>query len=423
MMLGLLDKAGYKIVADESEADVIIVNTCGFIDKAKQESIDTILELARCKETGECRALIMTGCLAQRYGTELLQELPEVDAVVGSGEYDKIVEVVRQAVAGARPVRLGMPEFLYDHTVPRIRSTPSHTVYVKIAEGCDNRCSYCVIPDLRGRFRSRRLESIIEEAGILAEDGVKEAVLIAQDTTRYGLDLYGEHSLARLLGKIARIEGLVWIRIMYSYPTRFTDELIETIANETKICKYVDLPLQHADDEILKRMNRQGTQDDARRLIAKLRDRIPDVTVRSSFIVGFPGETDQHFQVLLDFLVEMELDRVGIFTYSREEGTPAARMSGRVPKKVKEERYARAMELQRSISRKKNEARIGKVLDVLVEGRSPESDWVTVGRSQAEAPEIDGLIYIGNEHPDPGEFRKVRIVEAGDYDLVGEIIT
>ncbi|MDK2930165.1 MAG: ribosomal protein methylthiotransferase [Bacillota bacterium] len=422
VMAGLLTAAGYRMTSFPGDADVIVVNTCAFIGEAQQEAVDTILDLAKHKEAGRCRALVVTGCLAQRFASELLAEIPEIDAVVGTGDFPLIADVVRRALSGERVRLVGTPCYLYDENAPRILSTPPYMAYVKIAEGCSNQCSYCVIPDLRGPYRSRPMESIIAEVRKLARGGAKELILIAQDTTRYGEDIYGHPSLARLLREVCKVDGPRWVRVLYMYPTRVTGELIEVMASEPKICKYVDLPLQHADDDILRAMNRRGTSDDAREIIARFRQAMPDVTIRSTFIVGFPGETDEKFGRLLDFLKEVRLDRVGVFAYSPQPGTPAARLHGRVPARVKERRRREAMEVQKTISREKNEARVGKVFDVLIEGRSEESDLVTVGRSQAEAPEIDGLIYIGNEHPAPGEFRRVRIVDAGDYDLVGETL-
>jgi ribosomal protein S12 methylthiotransferase len=424
VMVGLLRSAGFQTIANESEAEVLIVNTCGFIDKAKEESIDAILWCARMKDPkyGNCKVLIVTGCLVQRYADELLKNIPEIDGIVGTGNFHEIVSIVQRVLDGEKIRAVEELKYLYDHTVPRVISTLPHTAYVKIAEGCDNRCSYCVIPSIRGRFRSRSIDSIVREVESLVECGVKEVILVAQDTTRYGQDIYGDYSLDRLISKLASIGGLMWIRVLYTYPTRFTDQLIDVIANEPKVCKYVDLPLQHASDEVLKRMNRQGTQYDACMLIEKLRSKVPDITIRSSFIIGFPGETDEQFEELLRFLSEMQLDRVGIFEYSREEGTVAGAMKNQIPAEVKKERFDRAMALQKKISRQKMQGKIGKILDVVIDGKCEENDWVTVGRSQGEAPEIDGLIYIGNQHPSSGEFRKVKIIDAGDYDLVGEIV-
>ncbi|MEW5867063.1 MAG: 30S ribosomal protein S12 methylthiotransferase RimO, partial [Bacillota bacterium] len=370
VMVGLLTEAGYEVTTSVGEADVIIVNTCGFIMEAQEEAVDTILELAGHKDSGRCRALIVTGCLAQRFAGELMAEIPEIDAVVGTGDFPEIVAVVRRVLSGERIRLVGTPCYIYDDTTPRAISTPPYTAYIKIAEGCSNRCSYCVIPDLRGLFRSRPIESIVAEAGRLAQGGAKELILIAQDTTRYGEDIYGRYSLADLLREVCKIDGPRWVRVLYMYPTRVTDQLIEVMASEPKICKYVDLPLQHADDDILKAMNRKGTSEDARAVIARLRDAIPDITIRSTFIVGFPGETEQKFRRLLEFLEAVRLDRAGVFAYSPEDGTPAAKFPGQVPPATRERRRRRAMEVQRAISRQKNRAKVGKVFDVLIEGPS-----------------------------------------------------
>ncbi len=422
VMVGLLREAGHRVTPTVDEADVIIVNTCGFIAEAQEEAIDAILDLARCKRSGRCRALVVAGCLAQRSADEIMAEMPEVDAVVGTGDFPEIVAVVRRSLSGERVRLVGAPRFMYDETTPRVISTPPYMAYVKIAEGCSNRCSYCVIPKLKGDFRSRPIESILAEAAGLAERGVREIILVAQDTTRYGEDLYGRYALADLLGEVAGILAVSWVRVLYMYPTRVTDDLIAVMAREPKICKYVDLPLQHADDEILHAMNRKGTSGDAREVIAKLREAIPDITIRSTFIVGFPGETEERFKRLLEFLEEVQLDRAGVFAYSREEGTPAASLPGQVPRATRDRRRRRAMEVQRSVSRRRNEAKVGRVVEVLIEGPSPECESVTIGRSQAEAPEVDGIIFMGNDHPPAGEFRQVRIVDARDYDLVGEIL-
>jgi ribosomal protein S12 methylthiotransferase len=423
-MIGLLSEAGFEPVVNLNKADVLLVNTCAFIDEAQEEAIDTILGLAELKKKDPCRKLVVTGCLAQRFPEDLLREIPEIDAVVGTGDFARIVEVVKDTMDGKRVNLVSrQPCFIYDETFPRRISTPRHTAYIKIAEGCSNRCSYCVIPFVRGKFRSRPIASIVEEARKLAQDGARELILIAQDTTRYGQDLYGKYALDKLLQEVCRIDEVEWVRVLYMYPTRVTDELIRVIAREPKVCKYVDLPLQHVDDELLKLMNRHGRHEDARQTIDRLRQAVPDITIRSTFIVGFPGETEAKFQSLLDFLEEARLDRVGVFTYSPQSGTPASRFSGRVKQSVKERRRQEAMEVQRMISREKNASKIGQIMKVLIEGRAEESELVTIGRSQAEAPEIDGLVYIGNAHPEPGEFRFVRITDASDYDLVGEIVS
>lgn len=421
VMLGLLRDAGYKIVNREESADVLIVNTCGFIGPAKEESIEAILELARFKERGRCKALIVTGCLAQRYPSELEKELPEVDAFVGTGEFCHVVGVVKRALEGQRVTLVGEPGFIYDHKTPRCLATPSYTAYLKIAEGCDNRCSYCVIPSIRGRYRSRPVESLVAEAESLAKSGVRELILVAQDTTRYGEDIYGRPRLQDLLRAVSRVDGIVWLRFLYTYPTRISHGLIEAVAEEPKVCKYIDIPLQHASERILRMMRRRGSIREVRELIGRIRDRIPGVVLRSSFIVGFPGETEADFKELLGFLGEMEFEHAGVFKYSPEEGTEAALLGECVAEEVKERRFHEAMEAQRRISRRKNEERLGRTYKVLIEAPAPEGGLV--GRSEAEAPEIDGLIYVtGHENLRAGEFREVRITGAGDYDLVGKLI-
>lgn len=422
VMVGLLKQAGYTVTAHPDEADAIIVNTCAFIADAQEEAVDIILELAEGKRSGRLRALVVAGCFAQRFPAELMAEMPEIDAVVGTGDFPEIASVVARALAGARVALVGTPRYIYDDATPRVVSTSANSAYIKIAEGCSNRCSYCVIPQLRGAFRSRPLESVVREAAGLAGNGVRELILVAQDTTRYGEDIYGRYSLASLLREVCRIDEIEWVRVLYMYPARVTEELVEVMASERKVCKYVDLPLQHADDDILSAMNRKGTSADAQKVISLFREAIPGVTIRTTLMAGFPGETEQKFGRLLDFLKAVRFDRAGVFAYSPEDGTPAADLPEQVPPAVREHRRERAMEVQKAISRQKNQARVGQLVDVLVEGRSAESDLVTVGRSQAEAPGIDGLIHMGNEHPPPGAFRRVRIVDAGDYDLVGEIL-
>ncbi|SHE42181.1 SSU ribosomal protein S12P methylthiotransferase [Desulforamulus putei DSM 12395] len=423
VMLGMLRNANYHITANEADADVLIVNTCGFIQSAKEESIRHIFELARYKEKGKCRALIVTGCLAQRYHRELMEEIPEIDALVGPGHISDIVTVVNN-VLGDRQRRshINEPLYIYDEYAPRLLSTPPHTAYVKIAEGCDNRCAYCAIPDIRGRFRSRPMESVETEVKRLVGNGVKEIILIAQDTTRYGLDLYGEYRLADLICRLGPIPGLKWIRLLYCYPNRFTRDLIKAIAETPNVCKYVDIPLQHAADDILRAMRRPVTKGQARELIKNLRREIPGIVIRTSFIVGFPGETEEHFQELLDFMEEMKFDRAGVFTYSQEEGTPAAEMENQVHGRIKQERYHRAMTLQREISLVQNRKRVGQILEVLVEEALDPGKGVYVGRSSFDAPEIDGTVEIISPKPlNIGEIVKVKINRALEYDLMGEL--
>ncbi|CCO09394.1 30S ribosomal protein S12 methylthiotransferase RimO [Desulforamulus hydrothermalis] len=423
VMLGMLQKADFQITADQAAADVLILNTCGFIQAAKEEAIRYIFELARYKEQGRCRALIVTGCLVQRYHRELMEEIPEIDALVGPGQIGNIVAIVQSVLSDHAPkCHVNEPLYLYDEQTPRLLSTPSYTAYVKIAEGCDNRCAYCAIPDIRGKFRSRPMESIETEIRELVRKGCQEVILIAQDTTRYGLDLYGEYRLAQLIRRLGAIPGLSWIRLMYCYPNRFTDELIQAIADTPNVCKYIDLPLQHAADDILRAMRRPVTQQQSRELVNKLRQAIPDLAIRTSFIVGFPGETDKHFQELLDFMAEMKFDRAGVFTYSQEEGTPAAAMANQVHGRLKQQRYHRAMALQREISLAQNRKRLGQIMEVLVEETVDAAKGVYTGRSVYDAPEIDGTVEIISPKPlNSGEIVKVKITRALEYDLMGEL--
>ena len=421
MMLGILREHGIELTPDPAEADILIVNTCAFIESAKEESITTILNMADYKESGRCRSLIVAGCLGQRYGQELLDDMPEADAIIGTGAWNRIMEAVEESLKGHRVVLAGEDKLLYDEHTPRITTTPAYTAYVKIAEGCNNRCAFCAIPYIRGAYRSRPIEDIRDEVVNLAARGVKEIILIAQDTTEYGRDLYGEPQLAKLLRTLCTVEGVHWIRTLYSYPTYFSDELIETIASEPKLVKYVDLPMQHAHDDVLRRMHRPDTQASMRALIEKLRTRIPGVTIRSTFIVGFPGETDAQYQTLRNFLEEMRLDKVGVFTYSREEGTPAYDMPNQVPEDVMQERYHDLMSLQCKISEELNHELEGRELEVLVEGRDEEQANIAVGRSYREAPDVDGQVYIeGDTDSQIGDLVRVRVLQGFTYDVVGE---
>jgi len=421
MMLGILREHGIELTPEPAEADILIVNTCAFIESAKEESITTILNMAEYKESGRCRSLIVAGCLGQRYGQELLDDMPEADAIIGTGAWNRIMEAVEESLKGHRVVIAGEDKLLYDEHTPRITTTPAYTAYVKIAEGCNNRCAFCAIPYIRGAYRSRPIEDIRDEVGNLAARGVKEIILIAQDTTEYGRDLYGEPQLAKLLRTLCTVEGVHWIRTLYSYPTYFSDELIETIASEPKLVKYVDLPMQHAHDDVLRRMHRPDTQASMRALIEKLRTRIPGVTIRSTFIVGFPGETDAQYQTLRNFLEEMRLDKVGVFTYSREEGTPAYDMPNQVPEDVMQERYHDLMSLQCKISEELNHELEGRELEVLVEGRDEEQANIAVGRSYREAPDVDGQVYIeGDTDSQIGDLVRVRVLQGFTYDVVGE---
>lgn len=422
IMLGLLRDAGCEITSDPEQADVIIVNTCSFIGPAKEESIDTILEMAQYKEIGNCQALIVTGCLPERYGAELMQEMPEVDAVVGTGDFDRIVDIVERSVAGERLKEVTHRAISYERELPRVISTGNHSAYIKIAEGCNHTCAFCVIPSLRGPYRSRSMESIVAEAKLLAEQGTKEIILIAQDTSAYGFDLYRELKLPELLRRLCRIDDLEWIRVLYTYPSHFTDELIDVMASEEKICKYVDLPLQHSHDAVLQRMKRPGSRAKMLALIDKLRQKVPEITLRSSFIVGFPGESEEEFMDLYRFLEEVQFDHVGIFPYSREEGTVAYDLPNQVDEETKLSRRRRLMELQQRISLQKNRSRLGKVYPVLVQGTSSESDLVVEARGEWQAPEVDGVVYIGDPTLEPGSMVQVRITQAFEYDLVGEVL-
>lgn len=416
LMQGLLRGRGNMLVEDLTEAEVIIVNTCGFIQAAKEESIETIIEASRFKQ-GRCKALVVAGCLSQRYAEDLLKEIPEIDAMVGTGNFTTIVDVIDRALAGERVAEIGEATYSYDDEIER-EPVNAHSVYVKVAEGCDNRCSYCAIPLVRGAYRSRRMESILREVGGLAARGVKEINLIAQDTTRYGLDLYGEHKLPELLDKLHTIEGPEWIRVLYCYPDTFTDELIDRMACLPKVAKYIDLPLQHINSRILKAMNRRGTADEVRALIHKLRLRIPDIVIRTTFIVGFPSETDEEFHELKSFMAETRFDHVGVFQYSREEGTSADQMLEHVADEVKEQRYHELMELQQGISYERNQRYIGKIITVLVEEEWSEGGGV-MGRAEKDAPEVDGEVYVRDAFVTLGQLISVRIEDALEYDLLG----
>ncbi|AZK47726.1 30S ribosomal protein S12 methylthiotransferase RimO [Paenibacillus lentus] len=419
IMSGLIDQRGYRLVEDRGEATVIIVNTCGFIDAAKEESVNTILDLADLKETANLKALIVSGCLTQRYKQALMEEMPEIDGIVGTGDFYNIAQIVDEALKGKKPIQVGNPVFNYEEVLPRKVSTAKYTTYVKIAEGCDNNCTFCSIPIMRGKFRSRSMESIVAEGKLMASQGVKEISLIAQDSTNYGTDLYGEYKLAELMDQVTKVNGIEWVRLHYAYPGFFTDELIEMIATNPKICKYVDMPLQHSEDALLKRMRRPGRNRDIRELIAKIRSRIPNVSLRTSLIVGFPGETEDDFARLCDFVREIKFDRLGVFTYSKEEDTPASRLPDQIPDEVKEWRATTLMEIQREVSNENASKFVGQVLDVLVERYDGRSD-VYIGRSQFDAPEIDGEVYVTNCPVGIGEMAKVRITHAYEYDLSGE---
>lgn len=419
IMSGLVHQRGYSLVDDKEEATVIIVNTCGFIDAAKEESVNTILGIAELKQTGRLRALIVSGCLTQRYKEELMHEMPEIDGIVGTGDFDKINDIIDEALKGKKPVLVGNPVFNYEKALPRHVMTPRYTAYVKIAEGCDNACTFCSIPIMRGKFRSRSIESIMAEVEKLAGQGVREISLIAQDSTNYGTDLYDRFMLPTLINRVSEVPGIAWVRLHYAYPGFFTDELIDTIASNPKVCKYVDMPLQHSEDRILKLMRRPGRQRDTRELIEKIRFGIPDVSLRTSMIVGFPGETDEDFDRLCSFIREIKFDKLGVFAYSQEQDTPAARLPNQVPDDIKEWRANTLMEIQRQISNELTGKHIGKVMDVLVEKYDGRND-VHIGRSQFDAPEIDGEVFVTNCKSAIGELQKVRITHSYEFDLSGE---
>lgn len=422
VMLGLLDKKGYKIVDEESEADVIVINTCCFINDAKEESVQTILEMAEYKKEGRLKALVVTGCLAQRYQQEILDEIPEVDAVLGTTSYDKITEAVEEALAGNGHVGVTDINALPLVDEKRLVTTGGHFAYLKIAEGCDKHCTYCIIPKLRGNYRSVPMERLIKEAEDLADQGVKELILVAQETTVYGQDIYGEKSLHKLLKELCKISGIRWIRILYCYPEEIDDNLIQVIKEEPKICHYLDLPIQHASDEILKRMRRRTSKKQLVEIIGKLRSEIPDIALRTTLITGFPGESEANHEELMEFVDEMEFDRLGVFTYSAEEDTPAADMPEQIEESVKEDRQAELMELQQDIAFDKAEDMVGSEVLMMVEGKVADEN-VYVGRTYKDAPNVDGLIFV---HTDAelitGDFAKVKVTGALEYDLIGELM-
>ena len=418
-MLGLLTARGHEIVDDETQADAIVINTCCFIKDAKEESVETILEMAEYKKTGSCHALIVTGCMAQRYQKEIIEEVPEVDAVLGTTSYGDIVKALEEAVAGNHFEEFRDIDYLPDTGSKRVLTTGGHFGYLKIAEGCDKHCTYCIIPKLRGKFRSVPMERLIAQAEDMAEQGVKELILVAQETTVYGKDLYGKKSLHILLKKLCEIRGIRWIRILYCYPEEIYDELIETIRDEKKICHYLDIPIQHASDRILKRMGRRTSKQELIDIVGKLRKEIPDIVLRTTLITGFPGETEEDHEELKEFVDEMEFDRLGVFTYSPEENTPAAEMADQVPEEVKEERRDELMELQQEISYDRGQDRIGQELLVMIEGKvADESAYI--GRTYGDAPKVDGYIFVQTgELLMTGDFAKVRVTGALEYDLIG----
>jgi len=440
IMLGTLVTEGFQLTGDPAKAEVVIINTCGFIEEAKEESINTILEHGRLKKTGTCRVLIAAGCLAQRYQGDLLKELPELDAVVGTGEFGKIAEICRELLTPKKRRRrlwISQPPYLYDELAPRLRLGTQHSAYVKIAEGCNRNCTFCAIPLMRGKQRSRPVESIVAEAHRLAAEGVKEINLISQDTMNYGVDLGLRQGLTSLLRELVKVEGLRWIRPFYLYPQQVTDELLDLYAGEEKIAKYIDMPLQHINDRMLNRMHRLGNRAAIEALINRIRTRIPGVAFRTAFIVGFPGETDAAYTELRDYVEQAEFDRVAVFLYSDEEETPAADLDGKVEREVMEERRNAVLSVQESIMAAKGRSKIGSILDVLIDGRSAEAGFALEGRHEGLAPEIDGVIYIDEgsndsitrdpcgvkvSYPAPGDFCKVEVTDAAAFDLVGRIV-
>lgn len=418
VITGMLAKR-FHIILEPSEADIIVVNTCGFIQDAKEESIEVLCEMAELKNKGNCEKLYAVGCLAQRYGKQLLEEIPELDGVLGDGDLDKIADAIDNIGDGRIFSHKTFQDFLYSHEMPRVRSGASFFAYVKIAEGCDNCCSYCAIPSIKGRYRSRTIESIVEETKRLATEGVKEIALVAQDTTRFGIDRYGRFCLPDLLKELVKIDGIEWIRLMYCYPDVFSDALVNMIAKEPKICKYLDLPLQHGDNEILVKMNRRNTAEEAVVLIRKLRKAIPDIFIRSTFITGFPGETEEHFQNLLEFIRKIKLDRIGVFAYSKEENTPAAKMKNQISARMRENRKNAVMALQADLANEIQQKRIGHTFRVILEEKISDQNWV--GRTEGDAPGIDGQIYLEVQKDYlPGDIIEARILRADSYDFEGE---
>ena len=423
VMLGLLTRAGYEIVDDHQDADVIIVNTCAFIGPAKEESIETILELAKFKEDGRCASLVVTGCMAQRYSREMVAELPEIDAVIGVNQYPQIVSLLDRLQGTDETLRdIRRTPLPTDYSYPRVVTTSPHSVYLKIAEGCDRRCTFCIIPAIRGKQRSRTVDSIVAEARHLADQGARELNLISQDTTWYGKDLPEPATLPALLRALNDVEGIRWIRPLYNHPVRFTDEIIHTIAELDHVCKYIDIPLQHITDHMLTAMNRETTRIDIERLLARMRHAIPGLALRTTFIVGFPGETDKDFEELYDFVAETAFDRLGVFPYSVEEHTPAASYPDQVAESIKQERYDRLMALQREISFARNQRYVGRTIDVLVDEVNVDRDGINaVGRTEADAPEVDNEVLLTGDRVPQGGFVRVNITDALEYDLVGEV--
>ncbi len=424
VMLGLCRKEGINIIQEEEKADVIVINTCCFINDALEESIDTILQAGKLKETGNCKAIIVAGCLGQRYEKEIFDELPEVDAILGTTEYESIVEAVKAVLEGKKIKTLGdFDKVMKDenNSINRVVTTAGHYAYLKIAEGCDSHCTYCVIPSLRGKYRSRSMESLIEETKTLAEQGVKELILVAQDTAVYGKDIYGKSVLNELLKNICKVDGIEWVRLLYCYPENITDETIEVMASEKKILHYLDMPVQHGSDSVLKRMGRRSTAKLIKEKVEKLRKDMPDIAIRTSIITGFPQENGEEFGALAEFIQDIGFDRLGVFTYSREEGTPAAKMDGQISEELKQERKDIIMDIQRNISAEKCRSFEGKELKVIIEGKLPD-DNIYCARSYRDAPEIDGLVFVKSEEELlTGDFVNVLITASSDYDLYGDV--
>ena len=422
VMLGMLASRGYEMTNDEQEADIIVINTCCFIHDAKEESIQNILEMAEYKKNGSAKALIVTGCMAERYRQEILDEIPEVDEVLGTTAYDRILDAVDAALAGQHEVMTADLDALPLPETKRLVTTGGHFAYLKIAEGCDKHCTYCIIPKIRGNFRSVPMERLLKEAQDLAEQGVKELILVAQETTLYGKDLYGEKSLPKLLRELCKISGIRWIRILYCYPEEITDELIQVMKEEPKICHYLDLPIQHANDTILKRMGRRTSKQELIDIVQKLRKEIPDICLRTTLITGFPGETQEQHEEVMEFIDTLEFDRLGAFTYSPEEDTPAATFEDQIDEEVKEDRQADIMELQQEIAFDKAEDMIGREVLVMIEGKVADEN-AYVGRTYRDAPNVDGLIFINTDvELISGDFAKVKVTGALDYDLIGELM-
>lgn len=422
VMLGILADRGFEMTDTEDDADIIIINTCCFINDAKEESINTILEMAEYKKTGPCKALIVTGCLAQRYKQEIVDEIPEVDAVIGTSKYDEIFDAVDQALKGSHFLDVDDLDRLPSVPGKRILTTGGHYAHLKIAEGCDKHCTYCIIPKIRGNYRSVPMEQLLAEAASLAEQGVKELILVAQETTLYGVDLYGKKSLHILLQELAKIKGIRWIRILYCYPEEIYPELIETIKNEKKVCHYLDMPIQHASDAILKRMGRRTTKAQLKETVSLLRKEIPDIVLRTTLIAGFPGETQEQHEELMEFVDEMEFERLGVFAYSPEENTPAASMPDQIPEEVKEERRDAILELQQEIAFDKAADMVGRTLYAMIEGKVADEP-AYVARTYADSPDIDGYVFVNTgEMLMSGDFVKVKITGSAEYDLIGELV-